>query len=121
MTFQFFSYISLSSSRNFSSIGFLSNFLLQFPTEIRDFLLVTWSVETYQLPYWAKMFLLVSRFSSSIFFIGLRGFSPGFYLRFLLKFSFNKQLLCLIELTSKKKSHRNNVTFRAKATKAEVT
>ena len=50
-----------------------------------DFSLATWPVETHQLPYGARMFSMVFRFSSPVSLIGLEGFSLDFHSRFLFK------------------------------------
>ena len=65
--FWFFSHISSSSSGGFLLIDFLVRF--SSPVSLiglGDFLLATWSFETHQLPYGARMFSLVIRFSSLI-------------------------------------------------------
>ena len=45
---------------------------------LRDFSPAIWFSETHQLPYGARMFSVVSWFSSSVFFIGLRDFLLSF-------------------------------------------
>ena len=55
-------------------------FLFSLPINgLEGFSPATWSFETYQLPYGARMFSVAPRFSSSVSLIGLGGFSPGFY------------------------------------------
>ena len=64
MIFQFFSYNFLSSFRCFSMINLLSGFSAQsFIIWLGGFSIMTWSFETHQLFYWARIFLLVFQFS----------------------------------------------------------
>ena len=65
---------------------FLFGFLPQSPiTRLGSFSPATWSFKTYQLLYRARVFLLLTGFSSSVSLIGLGGFSPGSHSKFLFK------------------------------------
>ena len=74
---------------------------------LEDFSPATWLFETHQLPYEVRIFSVVSRFSSPVFLIGLRGFSPGFYSPSI--------ILRSAELASKEEGNGNNVTFRGES------
>ena len=75
---------------------------------LEGFLSAIWLLETYQLSYRARMFLVVFRFSSPVSFIKLGDFLPGFHS------SSSSTILCLVEFASKKRGNCNNVTFGAK-------
>ena len=106
-------------------------FLLSLPIiRLGGFTPATGPFETHQLPYGARIFSVVSRFSSPVSFIGLGGFSPGFHSRFpfkvpiqdshsrfFSKFSFNK-IPRSAELASKEGGNCNNVTFGAKSSQS---
>ena len=94
--------------RGFSLIDPLSRFLPQFSTGLGGFSPATWPFEIHQIPYKAKMFLVVSRFSSPISLIGLGGFSLDFH-------SSLQQFPHLAELTSKERGNCNNMTFGAQS------
>ena len=111
-----FDFLPIFSYRlgGFSSIGPLSGFPPQFPNGLRSFLPTTWPFEIYQLSYKTRMFSVVSRFSSPVSLIGLRGFSPGFHLRFLFKVLFEiplQQISHSAEIASEEGGNCNNVTF----------
>ena len=94
----------------FSLIDPLSGFPPQFfLIGLRGFSLATRSFETHQLSYGARMFSIVSQFSSPVFLIGLEGFSPDSYLSFL------STILYLAELTSEERGNCNNVIFGAES------
>ena len=82
--FWFSSHISSLILEVFHRLIPLSGFPPQSPiTGLGSFSPATSSLfETHQLPYRVRMFSLVPRFSSSVFLIGLGGFSSGFYSRF---------------------------------------
>ena len=92
----------------FSLIDSLSGFPLQFPTGLGGFSPATWPFETHQLPYGARMFSVVSRFSSPVSFIRLGGFSPGSH-------SSLQRLSRSAELASEEGGNCNNVTLGAGA------
>ena len=106
--FWFFSHISSSSFGSFSLIDHLSGFIPQFSTGLGGFSSATWLFKTYQLLYGARMFLVVSQFSSSVFFIRLGGFSPGSH-------SSLQWFPHSAELASKGGDNCNNVILRAES------
>ena len=65
------------------------------------------------------MFLLVTRFSSSVFHYWVGRFFTRFPFKVPFKVFF-KQIPCSIELASKEEGNFNDVTFGAEAIKAEV-
>ena len=81
-------------------------FSLNFFTRLGGFSPATYLFEIHQVPYKAKMFSVISRFSSLVFFIGLRGFLPGSHPSL-------QQFLYLAELAFGKEANCNNVTFGA--------
>ena len=89
----------------------LSGFLSQFPTRLGGFSPATWLFKTHQLPYKAKMFSMVSRFSSPVSPIGLGGFSLGSH--------FFLTILHSTELVSKERSNYNNVTLRTESSQTK--
>ena len=82
-----------------------SVFLLSLPIiGLGGFSPVTGLFETYQLLYRARMFSVVSRFSSLVSLVGLGGFLPGSYFPLTIPRS--------MELASKEKDNCNNVILR---------
>ena len=63
----------------FSLIDPLSGFPPEFPTGLGRFSPATWPFETHQLPHGARIFSVVSWFSSLASFISLGGFSLSLY------------------------------------------
>ena len=83
-------------------------FLLNLPIiRFGGFSPATWTFETHQLSYRARIFSMVPRFSFLVSLIGLRGFSPDSY--------FSSMILHLTELAFKKRGNCNNMTFRAES------
>ena len=75
--FQFFSSISpLSGWEVFHQLIPCPVFIFSFPHRLGGFSLATWPYETHQLPYGARIFSVVSRFSSPVSFIGWEVFYP---------------------------------------------
>ena len=86
-------------------------FLLSLPIiGLGGFLLVTWSFETHQLLYGARIFSMVPQFSSPVSLIGLRSFSPGSH--------FPLTILRFTELASEERGNCNNVTFGAESSRS---
>ena len=100
MIIRFF-FPSSSSVERFIIDWSLSSFPPQFLTGLRAFSLVTWLFETYQLPYGARMFSMVSRFSFPASFIRW-GFSPSPH--------FTSTILRSMELASKEEDNYNDMT-----------
>ena len=71
----------------------------------------TWLFETHQLPYGARMFLVVFRFSSPVSLIGLGGFSPCP--------NFPLTILHSTELAFEERGNCNNMTLRAESFQSE--
>ena len=78
--------------------------------EFGGFSSATWPFETHRLPYRARIFSVVSRFSSPVSLIGLGGFSLGPH--------FPSTIPRSTELASKEKSNCNNVILRAKSSQS---
>ena len=97
-------------------------FFFSLPTiRLGGFSPVTWPFETHQVPYGARVFSVVSRFSSPVSLIGLIGFSPGFHSRFPFRVPFKvplQQISCLTELISKERGNCNNVTLGAESSRS---
>ena len=99
-------FLSLSHQlEGFWLINALSGFLPLFSSKLASFSLATWFFETHQFFYAARIFLVVFWFSSSVFFIGLGGFSPGFH--------FSSMIPRSTEFVSEEKGNCNNVAFGA--------
>ena len=110
MIFWFFSHISALSSGGFLSIDSLSAFFSQSPIiRLGGFSPATSLFDTYQLSYGAKMFSLVSLFSSSVF-TGLRGFLPSSHS--------SSTIPRLAELTSEEGGNCNNISFGAESSQS---
>ena len=77
---------------------------------LRDFSQAIWLFETHQLPYGARMFSMVFRFSSLVSFIGMGGFLPDF--------RFFSTIPRSTELASKEGGNCNNVTLRAESSQS---
>ena len=104
MIFRFSSPVLLTGWEVFHQLILCPVFLLSLPIiGLGGFSPATWSFETHQLSCKARMFLLVSQFSSSVSLIGFGGFLPGSHSKFpfkvpfqgshstfFLKFRFNK-------------------------------
>ena len=103
MIFRFFSHISSSSSGGFSLIDPLSSFPPQSSHHGFGRFFIICPFETHQLPYGARMFSVVSRFSSLVSLIGLGGFSPGSH--------FFSTIPCSTELAFEEGGNCNNVTL----------
>ena len=106
MIFRFSSLVSPSLGWEvFHRLIFCPVFLFSFPIiGLGGFLLATWPFETHQLPYKARIFLVVLRFSILISLIGLGGFLPGSH-------SFLQQFPRSVELASKERGNCNNMTL----------
>ena len=88
--FFYWRYLYLMILRFFSSVSFIGwevfYRLIPYPIFLLSLSIIglggfspaTWPFETYQLPYGARIFSVVSRFSSPVSLIRLGGFSPGF-------------------------------------------
>ena len=88
---------------------------------LESFSAATWPFETHQLPYGARMFSVILRFSFSVSLIGLGGFSPGFHSRFPFQVPFEvplQQILRSAKLASKKGGNCNNVIFGAESSQS---
>ena len=110
MSFWFFFHISSSSLEVFHRLIPLSGFSLQFPiTSLGGYSSATLSFKTHQLFYVTRIFSLVSWFSSSVSFIGFKGFLPDFYSRFFL----NRRFLFSAELALKKEGNYNVMVTRS--------
>ena len=94
----------------FYRLIFCPVFFLSLPIiGLGGFLPAIWSLGTHQLPYKAKMFSVVSWFSSLVSLIGLGGFSPAFHPISPLTISRSAKLV------SKEGGNCNNVTFEAES------
>ena len=80
---------------------------------LEGFSIATWTFETHQLLYGARMFSMVSRFSSPVSFIGLGGFLLSSHLLLTISRS--------TELVSKERGNYNNVISERRVPKVEVT